>query len=147
MFTAGNSEEVRDAFNTALTFAERREDAYRQLRLRSGLSMYLIAQSMRPVVLKLHCAPSLARRRQAEKELMDRARSGAAIEESSLRVHLAVIRKVQSSRRTDQRCAVDDSGFRLIELTLFAFNSPDQTSGQSRRNRVRPDILQILNQL
>jgi predicted ATPase/DNA-binding winged helix-turn-helix (wHTH) protein len=41
MFTAGNSERVRDAFNRALTFAERREDAYQQLRLLSGLSMYL----------------------------------------------------------------------------------------------------------
>jgi predicted ATPase/DNA-binding winged helix-turn-helix (wHTH) protein len=41
MFTAGNSERVRNAFNTALTFAERREDAYQQLRLLSGLSMYL----------------------------------------------------------------------------------------------------------
>ncbi len=41
MFTAGNSERVRDAFNTALTLAERREDAYQQLRLLSGLSMYL----------------------------------------------------------------------------------------------------------
>jgi predicted ATPase/DNA-binding winged helix-turn-helix (wHTH) protein len=41
MFTAGNSERVRDAFNAALTFAERREDAYQQLRLLSGLSMYL----------------------------------------------------------------------------------------------------------
>jgi predicted ATPase/DNA-binding winged helix-turn-helix (wHTH) protein len=41
MFTAGNSERVRDAFNTALTLAERREDAYQQLQLLSGLSMYL----------------------------------------------------------------------------------------------------------
>ncbi|MDB5607048.1 MAG: hypothetical protein JWP25_3948 [Bradyrhizobium sp.] len=41
MFTAGNSERVRDAFNIALTFAERHEDAYQQLRLLSGLSMYL----------------------------------------------------------------------------------------------------------
>jgi predicted ATPase/DNA-binding winged helix-turn-helix (wHTH) protein len=41
MFTTGNSERVRDAFNTALMFAEQREDAYRQLRLLSGLSMYL----------------------------------------------------------------------------------------------------------
>jgi predicted ATPase/DNA-binding winged helix-turn-helix (wHTH) protein len=41
MFTAGNSERVRDAFNMALTFAERCEDAYQQLRLLSGLSMYL----------------------------------------------------------------------------------------------------------
>ena len=41
MFTAGNSERVREAFNTALTFAERLEDAYQQLRLLSGLSMYL----------------------------------------------------------------------------------------------------------
>jgi predicted ATPase/DNA-binding winged helix-turn-helix (wHTH) protein len=41
MFTAGNSERVRDAFNTALTLAERGEDTYRQLRLLSGLSMYL----------------------------------------------------------------------------------------------------------
>jgi len=41
MFTAGNSERVRDAFNTALTFAERCGDAYQQLRLLSGLSMYL----------------------------------------------------------------------------------------------------------
>jgi predicted ATPase/DNA-binding winged helix-turn-helix (wHTH) protein len=41
MFTAGNSERVRDAFNTALTFAERCEDAYQQLRLLSGFSMYL----------------------------------------------------------------------------------------------------------
>ena len=41
MFTAGNSETVRDAFNAALTFAERREDTYQQLRLLSGLSLYL----------------------------------------------------------------------------------------------------------
>jgi predicted ATPase/DNA-binding winged helix-turn-helix (wHTH) protein len=41
MFTAGNSERVREAFNTALTFAERIEDTYQQLRLLSGLSMYL----------------------------------------------------------------------------------------------------------
>ena len=41
MFTAGNSERVRDAFNTALTLAERCGDAYQQLRLLSGLSMYL----------------------------------------------------------------------------------------------------------
>lgn len=41
MFTAGNSERVRDAFNSALTFAEWREDCYQQLRLLSGLSMYL----------------------------------------------------------------------------------------------------------
>jgi predicted ATPase/DNA-binding winged helix-turn-helix (wHTH) protein len=41
MFTAGNSERVREAFNAALTFAERLEDTYQQLRLLSGLSMYL----------------------------------------------------------------------------------------------------------
>jgi predicted ATPase/DNA-binding winged helix-turn-helix (wHTH) protein len=41
MFTAGNSERVREAFNTALTLAERREDTCQQLRLLSGLSMYL----------------------------------------------------------------------------------------------------------
>jgi predicted ATPase len=41
MFTAGNSERVGEAFNKALTFAERREDTYQQLRLLSGLSMYL----------------------------------------------------------------------------------------------------------
>jgi predicted ATPase/DNA-binding winged helix-turn-helix (wHTH) protein len=41
MFTAGNSERVREAFNTALTLAERLEDTYQQLRLLSGLSMYL----------------------------------------------------------------------------------------------------------
>jgi predicted ATPase/DNA-binding winged helix-turn-helix (wHTH) protein len=41
MFTAGNRERVREAFNTALSFAERLEDTYQQLRLLSGLSMYL----------------------------------------------------------------------------------------------------------
>src|SRR6202008_3919045 len=41
MFTEGNSERVREAFNTALTHAERLEDCYQQLRLLSGLSMYL----------------------------------------------------------------------------------------------------------
>jgi predicted ATPase/DNA-binding winged helix-turn-helix (wHTH) protein len=41
MFTAGNSERVRDAFNKALTFAEQREDTHQQLHLLSGLSMYL----------------------------------------------------------------------------------------------------------
>jgi predicted ATPase len=41
MFTTGNSETVRDAFNAALTFAERHGDGYQQLRLLSGLSMYL----------------------------------------------------------------------------------------------------------
>jgi predicted ATPase/DNA-binding winged helix-turn-helix (wHTH) protein len=40
MFTEGNSQRVRDAFNSALRFAEKREDAYQQLRLLSGLSMY-----------------------------------------------------------------------------------------------------------
>jgi predicted ATPase/DNA-binding winged helix-turn-helix (wHTH) protein len=41
MFTAGNSERIRDAFNTALIFAERLEDTRHQLRLLSGLSVYL----------------------------------------------------------------------------------------------------------
>jgi predicted ATPase/DNA-binding winged helix-turn-helix (wHTH) protein len=41
MFTTGNSERVREAFNTALTLAERLDDSYQQLRLLSGLSMYL----------------------------------------------------------------------------------------------------------
>ena len=40
MFTEGNSERVRDAFERALGFAEKRGDAYQQLRLLSGLSMY-----------------------------------------------------------------------------------------------------------
>jgi predicted ATPase/DNA-binding winged helix-turn-helix (wHTH) protein len=40
MFTEGNSERVHDAFNRALNFAEELEDAYQQLRLLSGLSMY-----------------------------------------------------------------------------------------------------------
>lgn len=40
MFTEGNSERVRSAFETALAFAERRDDSYQQLRLLSGLSMY-----------------------------------------------------------------------------------------------------------
>jgi predicted ATPase/DNA-binding winged helix-turn-helix (wHTH) protein len=40
MFTEGNSERVRDAFNRALALAGEREDAYQQLRLLSGLSMY-----------------------------------------------------------------------------------------------------------
>jgi predicted ATPase len=41
MFTEGNSDKVRDAFNSALTLAERQGDMYQQLRLLSGLSMYL----------------------------------------------------------------------------------------------------------
>jgi predicted ATPase len=40
MFTEGNSKRVRDAFDTALTFTQRREDAYQELRLLRGLSMY-----------------------------------------------------------------------------------------------------------
>src|SRR3984893_14826982 len=48
---------------------------------------------------------------------------------------------VEHRRGTDQRCAVDDPGFRLIELTLLLFNSRNQTGRQSRRNRVRSDIL------
>jgi predicted ATPase/DNA-binding winged helix-turn-helix (wHTH) protein len=40
MFTEGNSERVRNAFQTALALAEQREDSYQQLRLLSGLSMY-----------------------------------------------------------------------------------------------------------
>jgi predicted ATPase/DNA-binding winged helix-turn-helix (wHTH) protein len=41
MFTAGNSERVRESFDTALMFAERLEDTHQKLRLLSGLSMYL----------------------------------------------------------------------------------------------------------
>lgn len=43
MFTEGSSERIRAAFDKALTFAKRREDAYQQLRLLHGLSMYLYA--------------------------------------------------------------------------------------------------------
>src|ERR1700688_4018735 len=41
----------------------------------------------------------------------------------------------------DQRYAIDDPGLRLIELTLFEFNSRNQTGGQTRRKTNRPDIL------
>ncbi len=41
MFTAGNSERVRDAFSAALRLAETLGDTDQQLRLLSGLSMYL----------------------------------------------------------------------------------------------------------
>src|ERR1700688_546665 len=47
---------------------------------------------------------------------------------------------VEHGPGADQRCPVDDPGLRLIELTLFVFNSRNQTGGQSRRNRIRPDI-------
>jgi predicted ATPase/DNA-binding winged helix-turn-helix (wHTH) protein len=40
MFTEGNSDKVRDTFDTALSLAVQHEDAYQQLRLLSGLSMY-----------------------------------------------------------------------------------------------------------
>jgi predicted ATPase/DNA-binding winged helix-turn-helix (wHTH) protein len=40
MFTEGNSERVRGAFETALAVAERCDDNYQKLRLLSGLSMY-----------------------------------------------------------------------------------------------------------
>jgi predicted ATPase len=43
MFTEGSGDRIRAAFDTALTFAKRREDAYQQLRLLGGLSMYLHA--------------------------------------------------------------------------------------------------------
>src|ERR1700722_8312998 len=48
---------------------------------------------------------------------------------------------VEHCPRADQRCAVDDPGLRFIELTLFVFDSRNQTGGHSRRNRIRPDIL------
>jgi predicted ATPase len=41
MFTEANSELVRDAFNVPLTLAQQREDAYQQMRLLSGFSLYL----------------------------------------------------------------------------------------------------------
>jgi predicted ATPase/DNA-binding winged helix-turn-helix (wHTH) protein len=40
MFTEGNSKTVRDAFDTALDFAQRYEDARQQLRLIAALSIY-----------------------------------------------------------------------------------------------------------
>src|SRR6478609_2446158 len=48
---------------------------------------------------------------------------------------------VEHRPRADQRCAVDDPGLRLIELTLLVFNSRNQTAGQGRRNRIRSDLL------
>ena len=41
MYTEGNSERVREAFHTALNFAQRHEDAHLHLSLLSGMSMYL----------------------------------------------------------------------------------------------------------
>jgi predicted ATPase len=43
MFTEGSDERIRAAFDTALTFAERREHAHQQLRLLGGLFAYLHA--------------------------------------------------------------------------------------------------------
>jgi predicted ATPase len=43
MLTEGSDERIRAAFDTALTFAERREDAHQQLRLLGGLFTYLHA--------------------------------------------------------------------------------------------------------
>ena len=45
MFTEGNSERVREAFNTALMLAHQREDVAEELRLLSGLSMYFHSSS------------------------------------------------------------------------------------------------------
>src|SRR6266567_4587345 len=41
MYTEGNSERVREAFHTALNFAQRHEDTHLHLALLSGMSMYL----------------------------------------------------------------------------------------------------------
>ena len=41
MYTEGNSDRVREAFHTALDFAQRHEDAHLHLSLLSGMSMYL----------------------------------------------------------------------------------------------------------
>lgn len=41
MYTEGNSERVREAFRTALSFAQRHEDAHLHVCLLSGMSMYL----------------------------------------------------------------------------------------------------------
>lgn len=56
MFTAANGDRVHDAFKTALMFAERGGDAHQQLRLLSGLSMYLhrTTDTARSLELALH---------------------------------------------------------------------------------------------
>jgi predicted ATPase len=41
MYTEGNSERVREAFHTALNFAQQHQDTHRHLSLLSGMSMYL----------------------------------------------------------------------------------------------------------
>jgi predicted ATPase/DNA-binding winged helix-turn-helix (wHTH) protein len=41
MYTEGNSEKVRDAFHTALNFAQQHDDTHLHLSLLSGMSMYL----------------------------------------------------------------------------------------------------------
>src|SRR6266403_5493240 len=48
---------------------------------------------------------------------------------------------VEDCTRADQRYAIDDPGLRFIELTLFVFDSRNQTGRPGRRNRIRPDIL------
>jgi len=62
MFTEGSSERLRAAFDSALTFADRREDAYQQLRLLSGLFMYLHA------IIDVEGALEVARRSEAVAE-------------------------------------------------------------------------------
>ena len=47
MYTEGNSERVREAFHTALNFAQRHEDTHLHLSLLSGMSMYLHGSSTR----------------------------------------------------------------------------------------------------
>jgi predicted ATPase/DNA-binding winged helix-turn-helix (wHTH) protein len=133
MFTGGKSERVHDAFKTALMFAERRGDAYQQLRLLSGLSMYLhrTTNTANSLELALRCETVAKKTGNPEDAAVADSMLGAAYHMGGDQLrgqqHLErALRSAPSSRRFDATRYLFDlrttSLFRLTRSYWFTGN-------------------------
>jgi len=116
MFADGNSDKVRDAFNTGLSLAERHGDAYRQLRLLSGLSMYFHR------IVDVAGALEVARRGEAVAKKTGRA-DDKAIADSMLGWACYLLGEHSQAKKHIERALLGSPRLRQFNASQYLFDS------------------------
>ena len=116
MFADGNSDKVRDAFNTGLSLAERHADAYRQLRLLSGLSMYFHR------IVDVAGALEVARRGEAVAKKTGRA-DDKAIADSMLGTACYLLGEHSQAQNHIERALIGSPRLRQFNASQYLFDS------------------------
>ncbi|HZC96858.1 MAG TPA: hypothetical protein VE267_12150, partial [Bradyrhizobium sp.] len=116
MFTGGNNDKVREAFNSALSLAEQNDDSYQQLRLLSGLSMYFHR------TLDVTGTHEAARRGEAVAKKTGRA-DDKAIADSMLGMAHYLLGEHSKAQKHIERALLDSPPLRRFNASQYLFDS------------------------